>query len=109
MTAQSQHVFVRTACEALKVEVKRLPTWATPTHFSAEDALTQIERWHPGQHPDILRLSRWLVARLQYAHIGDIVTDDNPRGEEPAWKRYGVRCGPGATSAGPGTLKCSPS
>ena len=53
--------------------------------YSAEnlqDALTQIERWHPGQHPDILRLSRWLVARLQYAHIGDIVTDDNPSLEE---------------------------
>lgn len=38
--------------------------------YSAEnlhDALEQIERHHPGAHPEVLRLSRWLVARLQYA------------------------------------------
>ncbi|SMB79160.1 alpha-E domain-containing protein [Deinococcus hopiensis] len=38
--------------------------------YSAEnldDALAQIDRHHPGDHPEILRLSRWLVARLQYA------------------------------------------
>ena len=53
--------------------------------YSAEnlqDALMQIERWHPGEHPDIMRLSRWLVARLQYARVGDIVGDDNPSLEE---------------------------
>lgn len=53
--------------------------------YSAEnlnDALNQIERWHPGQHPEIMRLSRWLVARLQYARVGDIVGDDNPSLEE---------------------------
>jgi len=38
--------------------------------YSAEnlqDALEQIDRHHPGEHPELLRLSRWLVARLQYA------------------------------------------
>ena len=47
-----------------------------------QEALMQIERWHPGQHPEILRLARWLVARLQYARIEDIVGDDNPSLEE---------------------------
>ncbi|SEI76657.1 Uncharacterized conserved protein, Alpha-E superfamily [Deinococcus reticulitermitis] len=53
--------------------------------YSAEnlhDALTQIERSHPGQHPEILRLSRWLVARLQYAEVSDILDQDNPSLEE---------------------------
>ena len=43
--------------------------------YSAEnldDALAQIDRHHPGDHPDILRLSRWLVARLRYA-CGDLL------------------------------------
>lgn len=49
--------------------------------YSAEnlhDALTQIERHHPGAHPEVLRLSRWLVARLQYAGVTDILHEDNP-------------------------------
>lgn len=49
--------------------------------YSAEnlhDALQQIDRWHPSDHPEILRLSRWLVARLQYATVTDIITDQNP-------------------------------
>lgn len=53
--------------------------------YSAEnlhEALEQIERWHPGQHPEILRLSRWLVARLQYARIEHIVDNDEPSLEE---------------------------
>ena len=53
--------------------------------YSAEnlqDALMQIERFHPGKHPEILRLSRWLVARLQYAAINDIIDHDNPALEE---------------------------
>lgn len=49
--------------------------------YSAEnlhDALTQIDRWHPGAHPDILRLSRWLVARLQFAGAEDILEREDP-------------------------------
>lgn len=42
------------------------------------DALTQIDHWHPGAHPEILRLSRWLYARLQYATVQDILHDENP-------------------------------
>lgn len=42
------------------------------------DALVQIEQWHPGQHPEILRLSRWLCARLQYVEIGDILQREEP-------------------------------
>ncbi|MEF2280225.1 alpha-E domain-containing protein [Deinococcus sp. YIM 134068] len=53
--------------------------------YSAEnlyDALNQIERHHPGAHPDILRLSRWLVARLQFASIGNILAEEDPGLEE---------------------------
>lgn len=53
--------------------------------YSAEnlyEALAQIERVHPGQHPEITRLSRWLVARLQYARITDILENDDPSLEE---------------------------
>ena len=53
--------------------------------YSAEnlyDALAQIERFHPEQHPEIARLSRWLVARLQYARITDILEGDDPSLEE---------------------------
>ncbi|WP_291430091.1 alpha-E domain-containing protein [Deinococcus sp.] len=49
--------------------------------YSAEnlyDALAQIDHHHPGAHPDILRLSRWLVARLQYARIDDILEQRSP-------------------------------
>ncbi|BDP40452.1 hypothetical protein DAETH_04210 [Deinococcus aetherius] len=49
--------------------------------YSAEnlhDALTQIDRHHPGAHPDILRLSRWLVARLQFAGVEDILEREDP-------------------------------
>ncbi|WP_019011116.1 alpha-E domain-containing protein [Deinococcus aquatilis] len=53
--------------------------------YSAENleaALMQIERHHPGAHPEIPRLSRWLVARLQYARVADILDEDNPSLEE---------------------------
>ncbi|EYB67760.1 hypothetical protein DEIPH_ctg033orf0199 [Deinococcus phoenicis] len=53
--------------------------------YSAEnlhDALAQIDRWHPGAHPEVLRLARWLVARLQYARVADILDEDNPALEE---------------------------
>ncbi|WP_291426821.1 alpha-E domain-containing protein [Deinococcus sp.] len=43
-----------------------------------KDALKQIEQWHPGQHPDILRLARWLVARLQYLTVDDILKVEDP-------------------------------
>jgi uncharacterized alpha-E superfamily protein len=49
--------------------------------YSAEnlhEALSQIDRHHPGAHPEILRLSRWLVARLQYARVTDIVQAQDP-------------------------------
>ncbi|GGM19692.1 alpha-E domain-containing protein [Deinococcus aerophilus] len=49
--------------------------------YSAEnlhEALSQIDRHHPGAHPEILRLSRWLVARLQYARVTDIVQTQDP-------------------------------
>lgn len=49
--------------------------------YSAEnlqDALAQIDRHHPGAHPEILRLSRWLVARLQYARVSDITQQQDP-------------------------------
>lgn len=49
--------------------------------YSAEnlhDALSQIDRHHTGAHPEILRLSRWLFARLQYATVEDIIEDENP-------------------------------
>lgn len=49
--------------------------------YSAEnlnDALEQIEQWHPGKHPEILRLSRWLVARLAYVDIADILEKEEP-------------------------------
>lgn len=49
--------------------------------YSAEnlhDALTQIDRCHPDAHPEILRLSRWLVARLQYARIDDVLGTPGP-------------------------------
>lgn len=53
--------------------------------YSAEnlnDALMQIEHWHPNQHPEILRLSRWLVARLQYKEVEDILNEEQPSLEE---------------------------
>lgn len=53
--------------------------------YSAEnlhEALMQIDSHHPGAHPETLRLSRWLVARLQYARVGDILDQDNPALEE---------------------------
>lgn len=53
--------------------------------YSAEnlsEALTQIDRHHPGAHPETLRLARWLVARLQYAGVGDILESDSPALEE---------------------------
>lgn len=53
--------------------------------YSAEnlhDALVQIDRHHPGAHPGVLRLVRWLVARLQYARVADILDEDNPALEE---------------------------
>ncbi len=49
--------------------------------YSAEnlkDALTQIENHHSLQHPEILRLSRWLVARLQYVKINDVLQEKDP-------------------------------
>ncbi|GGR48425.1 hypothetical protein GCM10008959_06840 [Deinococcus seoulensis] len=49
--------------------------------YSAEnlhDALTQIDLCHPGAHPEVLRLSRWLVARLQYARTDDILERRSP-------------------------------
>ena len=49
--------------------------------YSAEnlhDALVQIDRHHPGAHPEILKLSRWLVARLQYATVEHIIEDEYP-------------------------------
>ncbi|WP_412028348.1 alpha-E domain-containing protein [Deinococcus yunweiensis] len=53
--------------------------------YSAEnlhDALVQIDRHHPGAHPEILKLSRWLVARLQYASVEHIIEDEYPSIEE---------------------------
>jgi uncharacterized alpha-E superfamily protein len=53
--------------------------------YSAEnlhDALVQIDRHHPGAHPGILKLSRWLVARLQFATVEHIVVDESPSIEE---------------------------
>ncbi|GGR80023.1 alpha-E domain-containing protein [Deinococcus sedimenti] len=42
------------------------------------EALEQIDRWHPGAHQDVTRLSRWLVARLEYARIEDILDRRDP-------------------------------
>lgn len=57
------------------------PYFPRSVRYSADnlhDALMQIEQWHPGQHPDILRLSRWLVARLQYVEVQDILEREEP-------------------------------
>ncbi|PNY83043.1 hypothetical protein CVO96_12880 [Deinococcus koreensis] len=53
--------------------------------YSAEnlhDALVQIDRHHPGAHPETLRLARWLVARLQFATVEHIIEDEHPSIEE---------------------------
>ncbi|MFC4452677.1 alpha-E domain-containing protein [Deinococcus sonorensis] len=48
--------------------------------YSAEnllDALTQIERAHPGIHPELTREARWLCARLQHASIDEVLGGDH--------------------------------
>ncbi|MHA0040512.1 alpha-E domain-containing protein [Deinococcus sp. PEB2-63] len=42
------------------------------------DALEQIDRCHPGEHPGVMRLSRWLVARLEFAQVDDILLRRQP-------------------------------
>ncbi|MVN87871.1 hypothetical protein GO986_14005 [Deinococcus sp. HMF7620] len=79
-------------CEHAGLEPRRIAAFlllddAFPrsVRYSAEnlhDALGQIERRHPGAHPELLRLSRWLVARLQYAAIDDILEGGSPSLDE---------------------------
>ncbi|CAM3452335.1 alpha-E domain-containing protein [Deinococcus saxicola] len=54
------------------------PRSARYSAMNLSEALEQIDRHHPGAHPEILRLSRWLVARLQYAHVSDIIEKEDP-------------------------------
>lgn len=55
------------------------PDFPRSVHYSAEnlfDALTQLDRIHPRQHPELLREARWLLARLDHADIDEMLSDN---------------------------------
>lgn len=52
------------------------PQFPRSVRYSAEnlrDALEQIERIHPGAHPELLREANWLLARLEHHSVDEIV------------------------------------
>lgn len=39
------------------------------------DALASLDRQHPGAHPELLREAKWLLARLEYVGVDEMLAD----------------------------------